>query len=179
MKSSIKLFSALCLLLTIATSCDKVGNVKIPFGAQTFKIIVPQSPVAGEISLAESVIEANIDSILSANKAAKDKIKGITVTGIKMTMIDGDDSVHFGLLQSIKTSLTKDGITFQSAGELTNNPDVVSYSIIIPGNKSLNVREYLDGNSTFKATAVTRGPIMHAVTIEVTMEMEIEAGLLD
>ena len=148
------LFISSCSKLKELTSIDV--SYKIP--RQTF-VYVPTSFKSGEQLLYSGFVEANLDSILSANGLSSGVVGTTTFTKCTVT-IDQPDSVTFSWLQSARGEISQnaDFTPAQEVGYVVNSdPNAKTVNLTL---NNTNIRPYL-GSKTFyfRIFGVLNGPV--------------------
>ncbi|MES2628781.1 MAG: hypothetical protein V4616_07410 [Bacteroidota bacterium] len=163
------------------TSCDKdLLNVDVPMEFADITFTIPATTEAIDFA-DERTVETNIEKILSDNKVKKENIKSIKLVSLVL-VIDKDsastDTVNnFRILQSIKGEIAKDGGSFTTVGEVSNNPDVEKYSLSVPVSNA-EFKDYLDATTfKFKVSGRTRGAVTSPITVKATIKFTMNAGI--
>lgn len=160
------------------TSCEEeLLKVNVPLRYYNTEFVLPTTTEAGPLSDSLDVV-TNIDSILNANKVNKDKINSITLKELNLEMVGGDELVNFRLLQSVKAEMSVNGGPYVTLSQLDNNPDEEKFTLNMPVNTSLELKDYLTNSSfRFRLSGVTRGPVAHEVIIKAKLDFVLSAGV--
>ncbi len=139
---------------TFLVSCGDLGvTVTIPY-SQEVRFEFDQVDSTGALDTS-SVIVSNLDSILTANNADKDYLESITLTELKLTMVDSAGNTfsggYFNALNNMTAAIAKDtvGATFQNIASLNPVPQNIPSINLIVDSTSVNIVPYL-AKPTFK-----------------------------
>lgn len=181
MKKSLGLFITAVAAMLFAlgiTSCDKdLINVDVPMEFSEATFIVPASILAGDFK-DSTTVSANLDSILTSRKIDKKNIKSIKIEFIELSVLNGDTSNNFRLVENLEASMQKGAETPTKVGSVTNNPDKVAMKLNLTTDSDKEFKSLLDGNSfTFRVSGKTRRAVTEEMTVKAKMKFKISAGL--
>ena len=139
---------------TFLVSCGDLGvTVTIPY-SQEVRFEFDRVNSNGVLDTS-GVIVSNLDSILAANDADKDLLESITLTELKLTMVDSAGNTfsggNFNSLNNMTAAIAKDtvGALFQNIASLNPVPQNVPTINLVVNSTSVNVVPYL-AKPTFK-----------------------------
>ena len=137
---------------TFLVSCGDLGiTVTIPY-SQEVRFEFDQVNSTGALDTS-GVIVSNLDSILEANDADRDYLESITITELKLTMVDsaGNTFGNFNALNNMTAAIAKDtvGAMFQNIASLNPVPQNVPTINLVVNSTPVNVVPYL-AKPTFK-----------------------------
>ena len=139
---------------TFLVSCGDLGvTVTIPY-SQEVRFEFDRVNSTGVLDTS-GVILSNLDSILAANDADKDLLESITLTELKLTMVDSAGNTfsggNFNSLNNMTAAIAKDtvGALFQNIASLNPVPQNVPTINLVVNSNSVNVVPYL-AKPTFK-----------------------------
>jgi hypothetical protein len=137
---------------TFLVSCGDLGiTVTIPY-SQEVRFEFDQVNSTGALDTS-GVIVSNLDSILAANDADRDYLESITITELKLTMVDsaGNTFGNFNALNNMTAAIAKDtvGAMFQNIASLNPVPQNVPTINLVVNSTPVNVVPYL-AKPTFK-----------------------------
>ncbi len=185
MKQTIYFALAVLSICTILnTSCNKIkeavkADINLTYSDVEFTI--PQITAAGPATLSSKDVYLNIDSIIKASntKLSAGNIRSVTIKSCVVNMIDGDAANNFSALESCKVDFSSNVNTqLYSLAEITNNPDTEAYTLEIPVNSSINLKDYFNA-TTFSYTLAgnARKTTSKEIKCKATIKYTLEAGL--
>lgn len=186
MKKIIYAFSALLLAGVVAfSSCDKVKDlVKVNFNLENAsgEFSVPALTAVGEVSLGTDDVYINLDSIIKAQNAEVNSknIKEVRLTSCELVLQNGDAKNNFSALESCKLQLASNvKPEFITMASVENNPDVVAYTLVLPVDNSLDLKDYFLNATTFsyKVSGKTRKTTDKPLDCKIVVKYNIVAGL--
>lgn len=139
---------------TFLVSCDDLGvAVTIPY-SQEVRFEFDQVDSTGALDTS-GVIASNLDSILAANDADRDLLESITLTELKLTMVDSAGNSlpggNFNALNNMTAAIAKDtvGAMFQNIATLNPVPQNTNPINLVVDTTLVNIVPYL-AKPTFK-----------------------------
>ncbi len=139
---------------TLFVSCGDLGvTVTIPY-SQEVRFDFDQVDSTGALDTS-GVIASNLDSILAANNADRDYLESITLTELKLTMVDSAGNTlpggNFNALNNMTAAIAKDtvGAMFQNIASLNPVPQNTPSINLVVDTTAVNVVPYL-ARPTFK-----------------------------
>lgn len=185
MKRNIFLALSLFALLAIVnTSCNKIkeavkANIELSYADIEFTI--PQITATGPATLASKDVYLNVDSIIKANnsKLSTSYIRSVYIKSCVVTMVDGDANNNFSALESCKVDFSSNVNTnLYSLAEITGNPDVEAYTLEIPVNSSVNLKDYFNATTfSYFLSGNARKTTSKDIMCKATIRYTLEAGL--
>jgi hypothetical protein len=165
-------------------SCDKLKELaKINVGAQSqdVEFNIPVVSGAGEQNLAGANVYLNIDSIIKATNSSVgvNNIKSARVTAVSITVLEPDSANNFAVVEACKVLLSSDTKPEQvTIAEMNGNPDEYKTTVDIPLNSSVDLAEYVKGNSySYTLWAKTRRGTTKEVKCKATISYDLTVGL--
>ena len=139
---------------TFLVSCGDLGvTVTIPY-SQEVSFEFDQVDSTGALDTS-GVIASNLDSILAANDADRDFLESITLTDLKLTMVDSTGNTlsggNFNALNNMTAAIAKDtvGAMFQNIASLNPVPQNTNPINLAVDTTVVNIVPFL-ANPTFK-----------------------------
>ena len=139
---------------TFLVSCGDLGvTVTIPY-SQEVRFEFDEVDSTGVLDTT-GVIASNLDSILAANDADRDYLESITLTGLKLTMVDSAGNTlpggNFNALNNMIAAISKDtvGAMFQNIASLNPVPQNTPSINLVVDTTVVNIVPYL-AKPTFK-----------------------------
>lgn len=185
MKRNIFFALGLLALLTIVnTSCNKIKDAvkaNIVLTSADVEFTIPQITATGQANLASKNVYLNVDSIIKANntKLGAGYIKSVFIKSLTVTMIDGDANNNFSALQSCKLEFSTNANTnMYTLAEITNNPDTEAYTLEIPVNGGINLKDYFNATTfSYVLSGNARKTTSKDIQCKATIKYDLEAGL--
>ena len=135
-------------------SCGDLGvTVSIPY-SQEVRFEFDQVDSTGALDTS-GVIASNLDSIITANNADRDNLESITLTELKLTMVDSAGNTlpggNFNALNNMTAAISKDtvGALFQNIANLNPVPQNTNPILLNIDTTVVNIVPYL-AKPTFK-----------------------------
>ena len=139
---------------TFLVSCGDLGvTVSIPY-SQEVRFEFDQVDSAGALDTS-GVIASNLDSIIAANNADRDNLESITLTELKLTMVDSAGNTlaggNFNVLNNMTAAIANDtvGAMFQNIASLNPVPQNTNPILLNIDTTVVNIVPYL-AKPTFK-----------------------------
>jgi hypothetical protein len=139
---------------TLLVSCGDLGvTVTIPY-SQEVRFEFDQVDSTGALDTS-GVIVSNLDSILAANDADRDYLESITLTELKLTMVDSAGNTlpggNFNALNNMTAAIANDtvGAMFQNIASLNPVPQNTNPINLTVDTTVVNIVPYL-AKPTFK-----------------------------
>jgi len=139
---------------TFLVSCGDLGvTVSIPY-SQEVRFEFDQVDSTGALDTS-GVIASNLDSIITANNADRDNLESITLTELKLTMVDSAGNTlaggNFNALNNMTAAIAKDtvGAMFQNIASLNPVPQNTPSINLVVDTTVVNIVPYL-AKPTFK-----------------------------
>jgi len=139
---------------TFLVSCDDLGvAVTIPY-SQEVRFEFDQVDSTGALDTS-GVIASSLDSILAANDADRDLLESITLTELKLTMVDSAGNAlpggNFNALNNMTAAIAKDtvGAMFQNIATLNPVPQNTNPITLVVDTTLVIIVPYL-AKPTFK-----------------------------
>jgi hypothetical protein len=139
---------------TFLVSCGDLGvTVSIPY-SQEVRFEFDQVDSTGALDTS-GVIASNLDSIITANNADRDNLESITLTELKLTMVDSAGNTfaggNFNALNNMTAAISKDtvGALFQNIANLNPVPQNTNPILLNIDTTVVNIVPYL-AKPTFK-----------------------------
>jgi hypothetical protein len=139
---------------TFLVSCGDLGvTVSIPY-SQEVRFEFDQVDSTGALDTS-GVIASNLDSIITANNADRDNLESITLTELKLTMVDSAGNTlaggNFNALNNMTAAIAKDtvGAMFQNIASLNPVPQNTTSINLVVDTTVVNIVPYL-AKPTFK-----------------------------
>lgn len=139
---------------TFLVSCGDLGvTVTIPY-SQEVRFEFDQVDSTGALDTS-GVIASNLDSIITANNADRDNLESITLTELKLTMVDSAGNTfaggNFNALNNMTAAISKDtvGAMFQNIANLNPVPQNTNPILLNINTTVVNIVPYL-AKPTFK-----------------------------
>ncbi len=133
---------------TFLVSCGDLGvTVTIPY-SQEARFEFDQVDRTGDLDTS-GVIVSNLDSILEANDADRDYLESITLTELKLTMVDSAGNTlpggNFNALNKMTAAIANDtvGALFQNIASLNPVPQNTSSIYLAVDTTAVNIVPYL------------------------------------
>jgi hypothetical protein len=133
---------------TFLVSCGDLGvTVTIPY-SQEARFEFDQVDSTGALDTS-GVIVSNLDSILEANDADRDYLESITLTELKLTMVDSAGNTlpggNFNALNKMTAAIANDtvGALFQNIASLNPVPQNTSSIYLAVDTTAVNIVPYL------------------------------------
>ena len=133
---------------TFLVSCGDLGvTVTIPY-SQEARFEFDQVDSTGALDTS-GVIVSNLDSILEANDADRDYLESITLTELKLTMVDSAGNTfhcgNFNALNNMTAAIANDtvGALFQNIASLNPVPQNTSSIYLAVDTTAVNIVPYL------------------------------------
>ncbi len=133
---------------TFLVSCGDLGvTVTIPY-SQEVRFEFDQVDSTGALDTS-GVIVSNLDSILAANDADRDYLESITLTELKLTMVDSAGNTlaggNFNALNNMTAAIANDtvGAMFQNIASLNPVPQNTNPINLIVDTTVVNIVPYL------------------------------------
>ncbi len=185
MKSNIFFAVILMTCITIInSSCNKIKDAvkaNITLTSADVEFTIPQITSIGAVTIGSSNVYLNVDSIIKAtnSKLSASYIKSVTVKSCSITMLDGDVNNNFSALENCKFDFSSNvNATLYTIAEITGNPDVESYTLDIPVNSTVNLKDYFGATTfTYNAAGTARKTTSKAIQCKATIKYSLEAGL--
>lgn len=186
MKATRILFATFMTGMTLFTmsSCKKVkqlANVDISLTAADINLTIPQINATGSSTLSEVNVPLNVDSIIKANNAefAMKNIKSVKMKSCTITMLDGDAANNFSALESAEVLFASNAVpTLTTIATISGNPDVESYTITVPVNTSVDLKNYFNTSSyTYRLTGNARKTTSKPIQCKATIKYTLNVGL--
>lgn len=185
MKSNIFFALFVMAALTILnTSCNKIKDAvkaTITLTSADIEFTIPQITNTGTVSIASKDVYLNVDSIIKAtnSKLSASYIKSVNVKSCTITMLDGDINNNFSALESCKCDFSSNvNATLYTIAEITGNPDVEAYTLEIPVNNTVNLKDYFSATTfTYNVTGTARKTTNKDIQCRATIKYSLEAGL--
>lgn len=179
--------AAALLTLSFATlsSCDKIKSLaKVNFNLDNAdgEFNVPALLAIGEVSLGTDDVYINLDSIIKAEngEVGSKNIKEVHVKSVQLTLTNGDAKNNFSALESCKMEIKSNVKTeFVTMASVTNNPDVEAFTLNMPVESSLELKDYfLNANVfSYRISGKTRKTTDKELNCKVLVKYTIVAGL--
>jgi len=184
-KSKGLLFTTLAALAIAigVVSCKKdLLNVNVPMQMAEITLTLPITPAAGEVTLPEDTIATNIDKFLSDNKIKKENIKSIKIESMVATIVpdsSGQDTINnFRVMQNVKTELAAGSGSFFTLSEVSNIPNVPTYTLDLKPNKDTDYTSYFSSSLfRLRTTILTRSPIFKPIKMKVSIKLNLVGGV--
>lgn len=179
-----KLLIAVIAIVSMFSACKKIKDaanidLNLTYGQVTFTI--PQITAAGASTLGESNVRFDIDSLIKKTNSALSmaNIKSVKVTSCVVEILDGDVNNNFSALSSAKVSLSSNvNSTKTLVAEIASNPDVEAYSLTIPVNTTIELKDYFKAtNFTYTIEGVARKTTSKPLSAKATIKYKLNAGL--
>ncbi len=176
--------SAFVVLFTIFTSCNKIkeavkANIELNYADIEFTI--PQITATGPATLSSKDVYFNVDSLIKANNAklSASYIRSVSIKSCVVNMIDGDAANNFSALESAKVDFSSNVNTHLiTLAEITGNPDVEAYTLEIPVNTTINLKDYFNATTfSYVLTGTARKTTNKDIKCKATIKYSLEAGL--
>ena len=139
---------------TFLVSCGDLGvTVTIPY-SQEVRFEFDQVDSTGALDTS-GVIASNLDSIITANNADRDNLESITLTELKLTMVDSAGNTlaggNFNAINNMTAAIAKDtvGALFQNIASLNPVPQNTNPILLNIDTTVVNIVPYL-AKPTFK-----------------------------
>ncbi len=139
---------------TFLVSCGDLGvTVTIPY-SQEVRFEFDQVDSTGALDTS-GVIASNLDSIITANNADRDNLESITLTELKLTMVDSAGNTlaggNFNVLNNMTAAIANDtvGAMFQNIASLNPVPQNTNPILLNIDTTVVNIVPYL-AKPTFK-----------------------------
>lgn len=153
MKKIILSAGIFCMLVMVLNSCNKIKealNIDIDLNPDDIEFTIPIITQTGSQTISDVNVNIDIDSIIKANndKLALSNIKSVKVKSCTITMLDGDVNNNFSALEAVNIQFQSNvNATPVTVVDLTNNPDVEAYSLTVPINTTVELKEYFKANT--------------------------------
>lgn len=176
--------SLLALLAIMHTSCNKIkeaAKVNLTLSSADVEFTIPQITAIGAATLGSADVYLNVDSIIKANDAnlSSKYIRSVNIKSCTLTMVDGDANNNFSALESCKVDFSSNiNTNLYTLAEITNNPDVEAYSLEIPVNSTIDLKDYFDATTfSYNLSGTARKTTTKDILCKATFKFSLEAGL--
>lgn len=184
MKRIVLFSAAIFTVVSILSSCNKIKEAvkaNIDLNYADIEFTIPQITATGPATLSSKDVYFNVDSLIKANNAklSASYIRSVTVKSCVVNMIDGDAANNFSALESARVDFSSNVNTnLLTIAEITGNPDVEAYSLEIPVNTTINLKDYFNA-TTFSYTLYgnARKTTNKEIHCKATIKYSLEAGL--
>nr|MBP6314924.1 hypothetical protein [Chitinophagaceae bacterium] len=170
--------------ILLNTSCNKIKEAvkaNITLTSADIEFTIPEITNIGTVSIASKDVYLNVDSIIKAtnSKLSASYIKSVNVKSCTLTMLDGDANNNFSALESCKCDFSSNvNATLYTIAEITGNPDVEAYTLEIPVNSTVNLKDYFSATTfTYSVTGTARKITTKPIQCKATIRYSLEAGL--
>ena len=164
---------------TFLVSCGDLGiTVTIPY-SQEVRFEFDQVDSTGALDTS-GVIVSNLDSILEANDADRDYLESITLTELKLTMVDSAGNTlvggNFNALNNMTAAIANDtvGALFQNIASLNPVPQNTNPINLTVDTTVVNIVPYL-AKPTFKVKL--RGGVNTSINTKTYVKAEISCNI--
>jgi len=175
---------AIVMGVVALSSCNKlkdVAKVNIGLNSKQVDFTIPVIDKTGQMDLAAFDVYVNVDSIIQANNLSvtANNIQSVKITSCDIVMNDGDAQNNFAVLQSGKAELASNTKTdMLTVAELTDNPDVQAYTLSLPVNSNVNLKDYFNATTfSYKLSGFARRTTSKEIHCTATIHYNLVAGL--
>lgn len=182
-----KIFSlALITAMSISlfSSCDKIKDAikaDINLNPQDMEFTIPIITQTGATTISDVDVQMNIDSIIKANnvKLSSKNIKSVKLKSCTLTMLDGDMSNNFSALEAVSVKFKSNVKTdYTTLIDVTNNPDVEAYSLTVPINTTIDLKDYFNATSfSYSIGGLARKTTTKEIKCKATLKYSLNVGL--
>ncbi|XZF12913.1 hypothetical protein ACTHGU_14090 [Chitinophagaceae bacterium MMS25-I14] len=142
---------------------------------------IPVIPSPGSASLATQGIYMNVDSTIRAanSQLSADNIKSVKLKSFRLEMQNGDNGNNFANLSACTVAFNSTAKSdFVTLAEITDNPDVTAYTLDLPVNSSVDLKDYFNSSYfTYRLSATARRATTKELTVKATIQYTVTAGL--
>jgi hypothetical protein len=169
---------------TLFSACDKideVANIKFNMSNADASFDIPPIVATGTADLGTQTISLNLDSMINAQNGAlnSDNIKSVQLSSCQLILSDTDINNNFSALEACSIELASDvKPDFITLGSVKDNPDVPAYTLNVPLNSGLELKDYFSSARTFsyKLSATARKTTNRTLHCKVKMTYAITVG---
>lgn len=169
------------IVLSSCSALKKKLNIDIDMTSSDVEFTIPIITATGNSDMGQQTISVNIDSIIKANNAelAVKNIKSVNLKSCTVTLTDGDGQNNLSALQSCSASFYSDTkADVVQLASITDNPDVEAYSITLPVNTSIDLKDYFGATSfTYHLTGTARKTTSKELHAKATIRYTLNVGL--
>lgn len=181
-----KIFTVIVAIIVIAgiQSCKKVDDLKtsienqsisLPFNGVVLHEKIDATSAIGQFTIKENDVYLDIDSLLTANKVDRSKIKGLKLQQITFTITEGAENFNF--LKSMESRFAVGSATTTSVA--TVNPVAKDVSTFTVNVDNLDMKPYIDQKYfTFEFVGETQSAIANPIKMDVSFKYQLDAYLL-
>lgn len=177
-------FISLSLISIAISSCNKIKEAikaNVDLTSADIEFTIPQITAIGAANMGSKDVYLNVDSIIKANNAklSASYIRSVNIKSCTITMIDGDANNNFSALESCKVDFSSNVNTnFITLAEITGNPDVEMYTLEIPVNTTIDLKDYFNATTfSYNLSGTARKITTKDILCHATVKFSLEAGL--
>lgn len=165
-------------------SCQKIKDVfKVNVGVDNMaaEIIIPATG-AGEGNASSFNVYLNLDSLINASssKVNSSNIKEVRLTSCQLTLLSPPENQSLGDFSAASLQIwSNKNSTPTTMAQVTNNADAQVYTITLPLNSSIDLKNYFISANTFgfKLSWTARRAIGHPMQCNVLLKYNMVVGL--
>lgn len=175
------IFTVASLVLSSCSAIKDKLNIDIDMSSANVEFTIPIITAAGSSSFGQTNIPVNIDSLIKANNAelAVGNIKSVKLKSCVVTMVDGDAANNFSALESCQASFFSNTKTTPvTVASVSGNPDVEAYTLNLPVNTSIDLKDYFSASSfTYSLSGNARKTTSKEIHCTATIRYTLNVGL--
>lgn len=173
------------MIISLFSSCDKIKDAikaDINLNPSDIDFTIPIiSQTSSTTTISDVDVVMNIDSIIKANnvKLSSKNIKSVKLKSCTFNMIDGDANNNFSALESVSVKIKSSNKTdYTTLVDITNNPNVEAYSLTVPINTTIDLKDYFDATSfSYSIGGVARKTTTKEIKCKATLKYSLSVGL--
>ncbi len=182
------IYTSVALLLlgfTVLPACNKLkelAKVNLTLDNAKGEFDMPELTAIGEVNLGTADTYINLDSLIKAENSdvSANNIRSVHMKSCTLVLTNGTAINNFSALESCKLEIKSNKKTdYVQMASVTNNPDVEAYSLNMPVDQSIELKDYfLNANVfTIKVSGKNRKMTTQPLHCRVELKYTLEAGL--